>query len=281
MESNKHLDGKTWIKYSISVWNDIEKSSEEKKIAKKHPAIFPISLASRILDCFTMSLTDTPITVLDPFLGSGSTLLAAREKGYSGVGFDVVNDFIKLASDRFNKELFEEKAEFEIIKEHKLLDIKENAFYLVQDDARKIKEYLKSESISIMITSPPYWLVHKRKRSADYKNERPYSDLDIDLGNIQSYEDFLNQIKIVFEGSYGALKKNCYSIVNVMDLRYGSKFIPYHSDIARIMQDIGFSFEDIIIWNRAKEYNNIKPLGYPYKFIINKVHEYLLVFRKV
>ena len=280
MESNKNLDGKTWIKNSISIWNDIEKTSEEKEIAKKHPAIFPISLVNRLLDCFTINVKEEPIVVLDPFLGSGSTLLAAKEKGYSGVGFEVVDSFVKLAQSRFELGLHEKEYELVVIRENKLLDIEKDSLYIINDDARKMKDYLKQESVSIAITSPPYWVVHRRKRTADAKQERPYSDLDIDLGNIEKYEEFLHQLKKVFEGTFYVLKSNRYAIVNVMDLRYGSKFIPYHLDIARIMQEIGFSFEDIIIWNRAKEYNNIRPLGYPYKFIINKVHEYLLVFRK-
>jgi len=42
----------------------------------------------------------------------------------------------------------------------------------------------------------------------------------------------------------------------------------------------GLVLEDIIIWDRSKEYNNLKPLGFPYVFRVNKVHEYILVFKK-
>jgi hypothetical protein len=47
-----------------------------------------------------------------------------------------------------------------------------------------------------------------------------------------------------------------------------------------MMKAIGFVLEDIIIWNREREYNNLRPLGYPYVFIVNKVHEYILIFKK-
>ena len=53
-----------------------------------------------------------------------------------------------------------------------------------------------------------------------------------------------------------------------------------HSDVAVEMQKIGFIYDDIIIWDRQYEYNNMRPLGYPYKFRINKVHEYILIFIK-
>ena len=46
------------------------------------------------------------------------------------------------------------------------------------------------------------------------------------------------------------------------------------------MQDIGFLFDDIIIWDRKQEYNNLRPLGHPSVFRTNKVHEYILIFQK-
>ena len=51
-------------------------------------------------------------------------------------------------------------------------------------------------------------------------------------------------------------------------------------DASILAKEIGFSLEDIIIWDRQNEYNNMRPLGYPYKFIVNKVHEYQLILRK-
>ena len=65
-----------------------------------------------------------------------------------------------------------------------------------------------------------------------------------------------------------------------MDIRKKNKFYPFHSDLANRMVEIGFSFEDIIIWDRQHEYNNMRPLGYPYAFRVNKVHEYILIFKK-
>ena len=90
----------------------------------------------------------------------------------------------------------------------------------------------------------------------------------------------MNELKAIFEKVYIALKPGKRCVVIVMDIRQGSKFIPFHIDICRMMKDIGFVLEDIIIWNRGKEYNNLRPLGYPYVFIVNKVHEYILIFKK-
>jgi len=65
-----------------------------------------------------------------------------------------------------------------------------------------------------------------------------------------------------------------------MDIRKGPRLYQLHSDLTRKMEETGFTLNDIIVWDRQKEYNNMRPLGYPYSFIINKVHEYILIFKK-
>jgi len=65
-----------------------------------------------------------------------------------------------------------------------------------------------------------------------------------------------------------------------MDIRKKNRFYPYHADFAQRMEEIGFVFDDLIIWDRRHEYNNLRPLGYPSVFRINKVHEFILIFQK-
>jgi len=76
------LDGRTWTRYSISVWSDIVRSAEEK--ALKHPALFPVALPRRLIEMFT---TSDDLYILDPFMGTGSTLVAAKQLGRVGIGF--------------------------------------------------------------------------------------------------------------------------------------------------------------------------------------------------
>ena len=65
-----------------------------------------------------------------------------------------------------------------------------------------------------------------------------------------------------------------------MDLRKKDQFYPLHSDLATEMRRIGYIYDDLIIWDRQPDYNNMRPLGYPCKFRINKVHEYIMIFTK-
>jgi len=275
------LDGRTWLKYSISVWS-IAKTPEEVKLG--HPAMFPLELCERLIKIYT-KVGDV---VLDPFMGSGSVLVAAKKLGRKGIGFEIVPEYVELAKKRLQSvkplaptdltAFTQDAKKLEEIKKRIERPYLEPEIYL--EDARNLSKYLKPESVDFCLTSPPYWNVHRRERTADRKEPRPYSNLLNDLGNIPDYNMFLNELKKVFQQVYTVLKKGKRCVVVVMDLRVEDKFIPFHMDITQMMQSVGFILEDIIIWDRRAEYNNLRPLGYPYVFIVNKVHEYVLIFRK-
>jgi DNA modification methylase len=257
-----NLNGKEWLQYSFSIWKDIKKNKEEWSL--KHPAMFPIMLVEQLIDIFTNSKKQV---VLDPFMGSGSTLIGAQNKGLKAVGFEINKDYISMAKNRLDnvyKSMFSSDTNYDII----------------NDSAENLDKHLSSDTVDLTITSPPYWDILNRKRSADRKDIRNYGNLETDFGNIESYEQFLFSLQSVFRKVYNVTKNGRYCIVIVMDIRKNSTLYTFHSDLAKKMQDINFPLNDIIIWDRQKEYNNMRPLGYPYSFVVNKVHEYILIFKK-
>lgn len=255
------LSGQEWLRYSVSVWSDIRKNSEE--LSLNHPAMFPSMLCERLMKMF---LHSGPHRVLDPFTGSGSTLVAAKNMGMEGIGMEISESYIQLAKRRLAApDLFNQNAIPQTIH---------------HADARQLDELIEPESIDLCITSPPYWDILNQKRTADYKNIRHYGNLSDDLGTIADYNGFLDELAVVFLQVYKVLKPGSYCIPIVMDLRKKNRFFPFHADLARRMEDVGFLFDDLIIWNRGHEYNNLRPLGYPAVFRVNKVHEYVLLFQK-
>lgn len=253
------LDGKTWIRYSISIW-DLSKTVEETRL--RHPALFPVALVKRLLDIYTRPGD----VVLDPFMGAGSTLVAAQELKRQGIGFEISSKFIALAKQRIKNGSTQEAAA--------------PAPVIYPEDARHLGRYVASDSVDIVITSPPYWDIHCQRRTADGKEPRPYSPSEQDLGNISDYTLFLDALSSVFDQLFKVLKPGHWCVLIVMDIRKGSRLFPLHIDCIQRMTDTGFSLEDIIIWDRHREYHNLRPLGYPYVFRVNKVHEYLLIFKK-
>jgi len=256
-ERLNELDGRTWQRYSISVW-DIAKTRGEAEF--RHPAMFPLELCRRLIEIYTRPGE----LVLDPFMGSGSTLVAAKELGRKAVGIDINPSYTQLARTRLSQLGSEGSPQPR----------------LYCDDASNLLSLVEPGTVDLVVTSPPYWNIHRRKRTADRKDPRPYTALPGDLGNMDSYSQFLQSLGQVFGQVHQALKPGKRCIVVVMDLRVGSRFIPLHMDLARLMEELDYTLEDIIIWDRRREYSNLRPLGYPYVFIVNKVHEYIMIFRR-
>jgi len=260
-ERFNRLSGVEWLQNSFSIWRDISKNAEES--ALNHPAIFPISLAERLIDIYTDKKDSV---VLDPMVGSGSVVIAALKRGRKAIGVDLNKEYIDLCKKRLSTH-------------YKEYD-KKGRYKLFVGDALNLDKFVKPGSVKLCVTSPPYWDILNEKRTADNKPNNNYSDSEKDLGNIHDYNQFVSSIQAVSRKVYDALQNDGFYVVIVMDIRKKSKFYPFHADLSNSLTEIGFSLRDIIIWDRQKEYNNLKPLGYPYSFIVNKVHEYILIFEK-
>ena len=250
------LTGAEWLKNSFSIWRGLGRDAD----AADHPAPFPVALASRLIDCFA---ADREGLVLDPFAGSGSSLLAGLRAGMGAVGFDINPDY---------RNVFERRLS--------LFEVQNPRWRYEIEDARNLARTVEAGSVEICITSPPYWDILNRKRTADRKTANPYSANGHDLGNMEDYGAFLAALGAVAKQVGYALRPRGYFILNVMDIRKGPVFYPLHQDAAGAVLGSGaFTLEDIIVWDRQADYNAMRPLGYPRKFIVNKVHEYLLIFR--
>ena len=102
----------TWKKTSGSRKSDITRNefvswtngvwcfSGEKKSKIGHPAPFPVELPKRCIKLFSF----VGDTILDPFMGSGSTVIAAKQNGRNGIGIDCEIDYCNLAMKRILKE---------------------------------------------------------------------------------------------------------------------------------------------------------------------------------
>jgi len=98
------LDGRTdtitreeFLEFTKSVWTFAAESA--RKIG--HPAPFPVELPYRLIQLYTYSGE----VVLDPFMGSGQTALAAKKAGRSFVGYEVNAEYLELAERRIRKEV--------------------------------------------------------------------------------------------------------------------------------------------------------------------------------
>jgi DNA modification methylase len=260
-ERMNNLSGKEWLQNSFSIWRDIRKDKDELKL--KHPAMFPSALAEKLIKIYTKNEGEV---ILDPFLGIGSTLIASQRVGRKGIGLDLNKEFCKIAKDRLEQQKLDSNK------------LSEQKVYC--EDSRDLIKLIPENSVDLCINSPPYWDILNQKRTADYKEKVNYSDTKEDIGNITDYNEFLSELKKVYSEVYKVLKTNKRCCVVVMDIRKKDRFFPLHSDVTKIMEEIGFELEEYIIWDRQHEYNNMKTLGYPWVFRFNKVHEFICIFWK-
>ena len=79
---------------TLDVW-DIHAESARRV---RHPAPFPVELPRRLIDLYTFEGD----AVLDPFMGSGTTLVAAALTDRRGVGYDLDPDYVEIARERIN-----------------------------------------------------------------------------------------------------------------------------------------------------------------------------------
>jgi modification methylase len=86
------LSGEEFTEATLSVWEILPVSA--KKVG--HPAPFPVELASRVVKLYSY----VGDVVLDPFIGSGTTAIAARQHGRHYVGFDISPEYCRLAEER-------------------------------------------------------------------------------------------------------------------------------------------------------------------------------------
>ena len=259
------LSGKEWLQNSISVWNDIRKSREEKRLG--HPAMFPSELAKRLIECFT---SDRQRMILDPFTGVGSTLIAAKELNKDAIGIELSQEFADIAINRVNNTQ----------QQLTLFDELETDINVCVADSRNLCQHVSPNSIDMVITSPPYWDILIEKRPLYPKEGANYGDTEDDLGKIRDYDKFLGELHKVFSQVYQVMKPQAYCCIIVMDIRKKDRLYPLHMDISLFMQDIGYLLDDMIIWDRSQDYNYLYTLGYPSRFRINRIHEFILIFRK-
>ena len=157
-----------------------------------------------------------------------------------------------------------------------------------------VDKYLEDDSVQLTLTSPPYAdFIHKTilDRKTAHKNSaivsknnsktKPYSDLSEDFGNLP-YDKFLKESKILLEKIYKKTRPNGYNAWVVKDYRDTKNkipYIPFHSDLARIGEEAGFKFHDLIVWDQNAQRSLIL-LGYPSVFYSNQNCSFIVIFRK-
>ena len=267
------LSAKQWIKCQLGVWqfNYERRDVRDKNV---HPATFPISLARQVIELFTHQGE----LVLDPFVGSGTTLLAAQDADRNAVGFDLHAAYIDLVRQRLTKD--------------SSAPLLSNTQQLaVCDDARSIHQYLQPESVKLLFTSPPYAnllnrpRLNKSRRTDDRKNHQylrveQYSQDRRDLG-LLALEPYCAEMGAIFGSLFSLLKPGGHCVIDIPDMWWEDKRVTLHIGLVDALRSVGYELRNIIIWDRTNIVNRIGIFGWPSNYItMGTTFEYLLHFRR-
>ena len=266
------LTAKEWVRHQIGVWEAYYKKHDirDKKI---HPATFPISLAEQVIETFTHEGE----LVVDPFVGVGTTLVAARNLVRNAVGFDIKSSYIKFAEKRLSE----------------TIPSRGTAQIPMVEDARNISEYLEEGTVSLFFTSPPYANLlnrprtNKSRHTTKRKNEQflkveQYSQDERDLGTLDEIR-YEKEMTDIYRRLLPILKPKGHNVINIgnnwwADVKYGRR-VPLEIVVYRAMTAAGYELRNVIIWDKRNLVNKTGIFGWPSNYItMGATFEYLMDF---
>jgi len=262
-----NLTGKEWIKFTKSWFIHSPRSRNKEEIL--HPAKYPESL----IEDFIIFFTKEDEWVFDPFLGTGSTLVAAANTKRNAAGVELMRKYFNLAKKRINK----------CEDENKIIPMLGNSLQL-----KKLldKANLSEQLFDYVITSPPYW--NQLKQNSMRQKDRTEKGLDTkysskknDLGNIDDYEKFVEEQAKVFDNVYDITKNNGYLTVITNNVFYKGRVYPLAFDTATSLTKRGkksWIMKDEKIWLQNDK--RLVALGINHAWVGNRHHQYCLIFRK-
>jgi len=265
------LTPKEWVKGQVAIW---ELYYEKRDIRDKdiHPAVFPIALPKKRIEIFTHKGE----LVLDPFVGIGTTLLAARDTGRNAVGFDLNPKYIDFTNKRLSQQSID-------------LFTENTKQIAICDDAINIPQYLDKETVALCVTSPPYanMLNHERlnkslrsdlRKNKHYRKIQQYSNNPRDLGTMK-LEKYITALVEIYKGILSLLKPKAHCVININDLWENNRRYPTHRYIIDAMEKAGYELRNIIIWDKRNLVNKVGIYGWPSNYItLSTTFEYILDF---
>lgn len=267
-----HLSGGEWTYFINSVINTAYKTSGKDsfahKIRKIHPTPKPPQLMRDIIQFFTKEKE----LVFDYFMGVGGTLLGAGVCDRKAIGIDLNPVYI----DAYKKAASEIGVpEYQCV-EGDCLD--------VLGDSEKMVELLSGEEISLVLIDPPYGNMMSREKTGSdikiYGNvATPFTNSNKDFGNLE-LDLFFERLKKSVEKVLPYVKKRGHIVVFIKDLQPNGKSTNLlHAEIINKLNEIpNLNYKGMKIW--ADQTTKLFPYGYPFSFVANQIHQYILIFRK-
>jgi DNA modification methylase len=267
------LSGGEWTYFLNSVISTRYPTSGEESYAhhirKIHPSPKPPQLMKDIIKFFTKENE----IVFDYFMGVGGTLLGASLCNRRAIGIDLSEKYINTYKDA---------SEYLALKEQKTIYANSVEFL---SSKKKLGNELKDEKISLILIDPPYGDMLSRPKTGEAVKKgkdaspTPFTDSTEDLGNME-WVDFLKIFHKSIVNAMFHLKQKGHIVIFIKDLQPKDKELNLlHADIIYRLNKIkNLKYIGTNIW--ADQSVNLYPYGYPFSYVSNQVHQYIMIFRK-
>lgn len=259
------MSPKEWIKFQKSWF--VHDPPPRREQALQHPAKFPETLAQEFIEFFTKR----DQVVLDPMVGTGSTLVGCLRSGRHSIGVELNPTYAQTARSI----LEDERAELGGAAEG--LEAK-----VITGDAADLDSF-QLPPIDYVLTSPPYWDMLHARGAERQRNRRQDEDLDVvysenpnDVGNIDDYEQFLTALVAIYRQLRSVLKPRAYLTIIVKNVKKGGTIYPLAWDLATRLRSF-FTLKDERIW--CQDNIRLAPYGMGNAWVSNTFHHYCLQFR--
>ena len=255
-------------KFIMKVWetkySTRGKEGFSHKLRSRHPSPKPPQLMKKLIEFFTKENS----WILDPFMGVGGTLIGASLINRNAVGIDLSKEYI---------EIYKQVCKMENLKEQ----------IAIIGNSKNINKFpqVTKRTFDLILTDPPYGNMMIRKKTGEQiKKKRdtkptPFTNDSEDIGN-KPLPIFLEELKDIINKSIKYLKNKMYLLVFTKDFQPNDEYIGMmHFDIVNKLLEIkGLKFKGYKIW--YDKTINLYPFGYPFAYVSNQLHQFILIFRK-
>lgn len=242
------MDENNFEKEITTVWSFPERGSW-----KTHSSNYRGNFAPQVPRNIILNYSKKGELILDPMMGSGTTLIEAKLLNRRSIGVDINPKSIKVAK---NKIKFKGDYKYQPS--------------IYQGDVRNLN-FINSNSIDLLIIHPPYFNI------INYSKDK----IENDLSTINDLKIFLREFSKAISEFFRVLKENAYCAILIGDTRKNSHYVPLSNYILNIFLKKKFILKEEII----KLQHNCKKDEYwknkikNYNFYLIK-HEHLFIFRK-